>query len=596
MSNMVKRSVAILIGLALTATGLWAAGGEEGSAAAADKKYVTDPTTGKLVTAPEYGGTLTHAYANNFKVFDTALAWPPYSVGGVVVEKLGIADWAIDRNEYPFKGGYILPAHAITGALAESWEQPDPLTYVFHIRKGVHWHNKAPMNGRELTAEDVEYNFHRYLGLGSGFTEPGPRAGELRNVQFESITATDQYTVVFNLKEPYLRTPMLIQDNYSLYMQPPEVIQQHGDITDWRNVVGTGPFQLTDFVDGSSLTYVKNPDYWGYDEKFPENRLPYVDELRVLVMPEEATRLAALRSRKIDYTGYHSGGGQIRSIDVAESLERTNPELVLNEYSERADNGFIFNVSKPPFDDVRVRKAMNMAVDHETINNTYFKGYGDTTPTGQLGMSGSYVPYSEWPQEVQDAYSYNADGAEKLLDEAGYPRGADGIRFKTTANFRDFEDVGWIESLVAYWSEIGVDVRLEPFPTAQWGVFLQDPEREGLVHWAFFAAADSFDQVWRFTPDWPYNPCECDDPAYNAMYESVKAATTLEEQMEYMREMDMYFIESVWGVPGPEVPQFNVSQPWVKGYNSEGALQGGDMLAIFSRLWIDQDLKKEMGF
>ena len=565
------------------------------SAVAAEKKMVKDPVTGEMVTAPEHGGTLTQASAVNVKVFDTFLAWPPYNVSRVVVEKLGMADWAIDRDEYPFKGGYILPLHAIRGALAESWEQPDPLTYVFNIREGVHWHNKAPMNGRPLTAEDIEYNFHRYLGLGSGFTESAPMAGELGKVPFESITATDEYTVVFKLKEPYLRAPILIQDSYTLFMQPPEVIREHGDVKDWRNVVGTGPFELTDFVDGSSLTYTKNPDYWGYDEKFPENRLPYVDEFRVLVMPEEATRLAALRSGKIDYTGYHSAGGQIKSIDVAESLKRTNPELVLNEYSERADNGLIFNVSKPPFDDIRVRKAMNMALDHETINNTYFKGYGDTTPRGQIGLPGFYVPFDQWPQEVKDAYSYNPEGAEKLLDEADYPRGADGIRFKTTANFREIEDVGWVEAVVAYWSEIGVDVRLEPFPMQQWGAFLTDSEREGLVHWAFGAMADPFDQVWRFTPEWQYNPCKCDDPAYNALYERVKAATTLEEQKKYMIEMDMYFIKSVWGVPGPEVPQFNVTQPWLKGYNSEGALSGGDMRGIFVRLWIDQDLKKEMG-
>ena len=378
----IKTGLAVLCGLILTATGLWAAGGSDSddSASAAEKEMVRDPSTGEMVTAPEYGGTLTQATASNVKVFDTFLAWPPYNVSRVVVEKLGSVDWAIDRDEYPIKGGYILPLHVIEGALAESWEQLDPLTYIFHIREGVHWHKKAPMNGRELTAEDVEYNFHRYLGLGSGFTEPAPLAGELGNVQFESITAADEYAVVFKLKEPYLRTPILIQDSYTLFMQPPEVIEQHGDVTDWRNVVGTGPFELTDFVDGSSLTYIKNPDYWGFDEKFPENRLPYVDEFRVLVMPEEATRVAALRSGRIDYTGYHSAGGQIRSIDVAESLRRTNPELVLNEYSERADNGFIFNVSKPPFDDIRVRKAMTMAVDHETIKNTYFKGFGDTTP------------------------------------------------------------------------------------------------------------------------------------------------------------------------------------------------------------------------
>ena len=64
-------------------------------------------------------------------------------------------------------------------------------------------------------------------------------------------------------------------------MYPPEVIEEHGDVTDWRNLVGTGPFELTDWTEGSSITYSKNPGYWGYDEKYPENRLPYVDTLRL---------------------------------------------------------------------------------------------------------------------------------------------------------------------------------------------------------------------------------------------------------------------------------------------------------------------------
>ena len=596
----IKTGLAVLCGLILTATGLWAVGvsDSDDSASAAEKEMVRDPATGKMVTAPEYGGTLTQAAAVNYKVFDTYLAWLPVLVGGAVVEKLGILDWALDRDEFHFRGGYTLPLHVIRGALAESWEQPDPLTYVFNIRKGVQWQNKAPVNGRELTAQDVEYNFHRMVGLGSGFTENAATAGELGTVPFESITATDEYTVVFKLKEPYLRTPILIQDWYTIHMYPPEVIREHGDVTDWRNVVGTGPFELTDFVDGSSLTYIKNPDYWGYDEKFPENRLPYVDEFRVLFMPEEATRLAALRSGKIDYSGYHGSGAMIKSIDVVESLKRTNPELVLHEYSERADHGFIFNVSEPPFDDIRVRKAMNMALDHETINNTYFKGYGDTTPRGQTGVPGFYVPFDEWPQEVKDAYSYNPEGAAKLLDEAGYPRGADGIRFKTKASFRDTEDVGWIEAVVAYWSEIGVDVRLDPRPAdATWTAFVQDPEREqGLQHYAFGALSDSFDAVSRFTPGYVGNPCKCDDPVFNALFERAKAATTFEDQREPILEMDMYFKKSVWGVPGPEVPQFNVTQPWVKGYNSEGGLGGLNWYSLFARLWIDQDLKKEMGF
>ena len=71
-------------------------------------------------------------------------------------------------------------------------------------------------------------------------------------------------------------------------------------------MVGTGPYMLTEWVEGSSISWDKNPDYWGYDEKYPQNRLPYIDEIRALVMPDEATRLAALRTAKVDYVGHGS--------------------------------------------------------------------------------------------------------------------------------------------------------------------------------------------------------------------------------------------------------------------------------------------------
>ena len=113
-------------------------------------------------------------------------------------EQLGIVNWAVDRDEYAFSSQYV-PLEVAAGQLAESWETPDNTTIVFHIRQGVHWHDKAPMNGRELTAEDVEYNYHRLLGLGSGFTEPIP-GGSLKVIPFESVTATDASTVVFSCR------------------------------------------------------------------------------------------------------------------------------------------------------------------------------------------------------------------------------------------------------------------------------------------------------------------------------------------------------------------------------------------------------------
>ena len=395
-----------------------------GTTAVTAKEMVKDPTTGEMVTAPEYGGILTIAKKPEPPHTDSWFTHGAGAAHSAVVEKLADGNWGIDRNEHDFKSNFV-PLFALKGHLAESWEQPDPLTIVFHIRRGVHWHDKAPMNGRALTAEDVAFNFHRLTGLGSGFTEPSPYTADITAVPFESITATDKNTVVFKLKRPSPTALLTILDSPYVFIQPPEVIKQHGDVKDWRNLVGTGPFMLTEWVEGSSMTWVKNPDYWGTDEKYPQNRLPYVDELRALILPEDSTRLAALRSGKLDYIG-HLGVSQIFTIDEAESLKKTNPELVLTAFAFRSETSFAAGVrpDNSPINDLKVRQAMQMALDLETIANTYFRGWAEWKPMGVngTGLKGYAVPFDEWPAEVKQYYRYDPEGAEKLLDEAGYPR------------------------------------------------------------------------------------------------------------------------------------------------------------------------------
>ena len=313
---------------------------EEEPAAAAEKEMVLDPTTGEMVEAPRYGGTLT--YATNMVETGGSDALVNGGSGHLlpmsVVEKPAIRNWALDRNEW---GVTVISANtpfwSLTGALVESWETPDDTTIVLNIRKGVQWHDKPPMNGRELTADDIVFNYHRYLGLGSGFTESA-NPGDLGKVGIESVTASDNYTVVVKLERPHLFALYWVLQWYTFYVYPPEVIEQYGDANNWRNLVGTGPFMLTDYVEGSSVTFTKNPNYWGFDEKYPENRLPYVDEKTALIMREGATRLAALRSGKIDYVGFVTNT-QINNIDQVESLARTNPEIA--QWPFRSEVGFL---------------------------------------------------------------------------------------------------------------------------------------------------------------------------------------------------------------------------------------------------------------
>ncbi len=586
--------LALILGLIVLWTGL--------AAVAAEKKYVTDPSTGKVVVAPKYGGTLTMPRGSQPPTADTYYNYGWTAMGFVhgLLEKLGIGNWAIDRDEQGWTNGAI-PLSAITGALAESWDiSPDRLTYTFHIRKGVHWHDKPPVNGRELTAKDVEYNYHRYLGLGSGFTEGSPhlRWDGFDTMQVESVTATDKYTVVVKLKQPDVRALRSFLDPQAMgWLYAPEVIKKYGDSKDWKNLVGTGPWMLTDFVEASSWTYTKNPNYWGYDEKYPENRLPYADELRMLFIVDDATVLSALRTGKLDWIG--SGGWSVqKNIDQMESLQQTDPEIVIYKHYIRSNNSYGMNVSKPPFNDIRVRQAMNMAVDLETINKTYYIGVGNWLPQGQIAndVAGG-IPFEEWPEELKKGYMYDPEGAENLLDEAGYQRGSDGIRFKTKLVIYERYDLGYAELVAVYLGKIGIDLEFQ-IVTGPENVAIRKARTFEMV--STETAMRSISPIYgvpRYQSHHESNTSAVEDPDYDAMYKAAAAASTEEEQERIVEKLNMYNIEKHWRMWGVEAPWFTLHQPWVKGLNGEYWLGNlGFDAVLAARVWIDQELKESMGY
>ena len=575
--------------------------------------YVTDPTTGNAVTAPQYGGTITVG-----RIGDWAEHPDGYYIGAggaqmyisLVNEMLSLGDWGIDRNVYSWRSFGETPLWALKGALAESWDiSPDGFTYTFHIRKGVHWHNKAPMNGRELTAEDVEYNLHRLYGnklTGTEFSaaEPSPSGRNTVDLPIESVTATDKYTMVVKLKKPSLiALKHLLGHGYAggaVRTYPPEVIEEHGDYKDWRNTVGTGPYELPDVVDRSSIAWTKNPDYWGYDEKYPENRLPYVDKITQLVIPERATRIAALRSGKIDMLG-SPGSSNLRSIDVVDSLKRTSPEIDLYGYKFRSDNNFyIVHLDIPPLNDIRVRQAMQMALDLDTIIATYYKGYGDATPQGHFANDVPWIgtPFEEWPEEVKKTYRYDPEGAEALLDAAGYPRGADGIRIKMNMAFFDRYDLSYAELVAGYWRQIGVETEIDVLSAGAVITSLyQDPDQDKyIIRWG--EGAFRYGIPGRLRSQWykgNLSTGHMTDPEYDAMVDAIFDATTIEGQYRLIKEVNMYITEKHFKIWGPETPQFHALQPWVKGFNGEIGLGLGDLQQILARLWIDQEMKEAMG-
>lgn len=545
--------------------------------AATTKQTTTEET-------PQYGGSFTYRVNSDPADFD------PYylSVGypcGLYYETLAMRDLSVSRDVFDFKSAFI-PLQYWTGRLAESWEiSPDFLTYTFHIRKGVQWQDKPPANGRELTAYDIEWNYHRVLGLGSGFTKGSPYISLANWALIKSVTATDKYTIVMKASQPSIDQLRSILDirSVNLALVAREAVEKWGNLEDWRNAIGTGPFILKDYTSGSSMDFTKNPNYWGYDALYPQNRLPYLDKVKILIIPDIATTMAAVRTGKVDL---------VEDIDwqQAASIMRTNTELI---QVKRPTNGetIVFKVDKEPFDDIRIRTAMQMAMDLKTIAETHYGGYVDGTPMGLSALQGYYTPFSEWPKEIQAGYEYNPEEAKKLLTEAGYPNG-----FKCILTMPSNADVDLFQIVKAYLSAIDIDMEIQVMDSVSFSAYTQASKHEMcgggssiVYNVATYPPINMLNQCYgRHVRN--YNLSHLADPVFDDIVTKVKASTNEEEIRKLVIEADMHAITQHWRMSISPKVLFCVYQPWLKRFGGEL-----DVPRDAARwYWIDNDLKKAM--
>jgi peptide/nickel transport system substrate-binding protein len=482
--------------------------------------------------------------------------------------------------------------------LAKSWEFSDPNTFVIHLRQGVHWQNIPPANGREFTADDVMYHYDRMLGLGYGFTKPNPFdvSGVTAYADMTSITTSDKYTVIMKWR---ITNPVYILETVQAiggdqHMENLEAVNLWGDLNDWHHAIGTGPFILKDFVSGSSATLVKNPNYWGYDERYPQNQLPYVDSLKYLIMPNQATVLAAMRTGKIDVVG------SVLSAQ-AQSMKKTNPAITQISLPS-SSNGVDPRNDAVPFKDIKVRQALQMSIDLPTIASTYYGGVADPWPSTIISnyMTGWGFPYNQWPQELKDQYAYNPTAAKQLLASAGYPNG-----FNTNCVADNGGDLDLLQIVKSYFAAVGVNMTISTMDTPSWVAYVQTGHKQdALAYRNSGSLGNTYEpirQLNRFKTGYPADFGIVSDPVYDAFIPAALAANSEDKVKQVIKDACEYAARQHFAISLLCPNAFALCQPWLKGYSGQfaaiasgpSAYTGGFYAA---RFWIDPSLKKSMGF
>jgi peptide/nickel transport system substrate-binding protein len=309
--------------------------------------------------------------------------------------------------------------------LATSWETPDPLTYIFHLRPGVHFHN-----GASLTAADVKFTFDSILG---GKIKTGKRGAF---PMLESVEARDDFTVVFHLREPFASFLWGIS-------RPGIGIVPRGSGADFaQHPIGTGPFRFVSMTPDYEIVLERNPNYFG--------AIPKIARVRFRLVPDATVRALELRKGSADLASPSS-----LTPDMVVALSHY-PGIQVTQGPGTSLAYLAFNFDDPLLSKREVRQALAYATDRATIVKYLLRG--------QARIASSLLPPNHWAYDGNVAtYDYDPARAEKLLDTAGLSRGKDGVRCRFTLKTSTDESTRlYSEVLQAQWQRVGVALELRP--------------------------------------------------------------------------------------------------------------------------------------
>jgi peptide/nickel transport system substrate-binding protein len=451
--------------------------------------------------------------------------------------------------------------------LAESWERQGDTAYVFKLKKGVRFHNKPPVNGRELTAEDVKFTYERFLA------STNPNRGALEAI--DKIEAVDKYTVKFTLKEPFAWFVDALAST-STWIVAKESVEKLGDLKKPESVVGTGPWMLERYDPGTRLSFVRNPNYFA-------SGLPYVDNVEITIDTDPASGFAAFLAGKYDFGPEY--GMVLRRSDLEVAKQR-KPNLQTRDYTVVFGGITWLKLDQEPFKDIRVRRALAMASSWREILETsaWALGHGVPNTAVPAALKDWALPVDQLPADGRRLYEQDTPGAKRLLAEAGFPSG---IKFplETTPGYGpDYVDGVQIE--LKNWKAAGIDAELK---MKEYGAYISSTifgKFEKVASGLFGAWTDPDSYLYRYyLPGQPLNAAGVNDPKLTDMIKLQRRTFDVAKRKELIYDIQRYVAQQAYLLFGPSVGAVAAWEPYVKNFGPNiGHDYGGRMMVA----WLDK--------
>ena len=536
---------------------------------------------------PQYGGALSVAnvyYTISPLTFDSVdWAWKFNQDTGLVYEQLFVADLSkAKRNggKYPFVSDSFLPPDSLRGELAEKWElKQNPWRLEVQLRKGIMWPAKpGVMAARELTSDDVVYSFERVN-----------KSAKKIPTYFDHVSrieVTGKHAFTMHFSNYNAEWDYRWGWGYYSAIVPKEVMEGPGS-KDWKNVTGTGPYALTNYVQGNQMTFTKNPAYWDSETIGGQSyKLPFADTITYRYIKDESTALTALRTGKIDI---------MESVrwSAVDELKKSAPKLHWNKFISNNGNYITLRTDQKPFDDPRVRRALNLAVNKPEIIKTYYGGNAE-----MLGFpmhsswAGYYEPLADMPESVRELYVYNPAKAKALLAEAGYPNG---FSFKAQTSSASLDN-DLLAMVAAYLAKVGVKMEIQ---VMEYSAYLSAMTTKTNAAGYFLQAGlnnPTTSLRKTFVSKQTWNPSQHSDPEFDKKMAEVYAEPDERVRQIKVKLMVREILDKAPHIFLPAPVVYSAWWPWVKNYGGElraGADRPGP---IHARVWVDQAMKKQMGF